>query len=182
MKDLTSLSLGELIGNLKVYEVSIKKDYKIVKDKGERRSLALKAKKESSDEESSTFRSEDEEYAMAVRDFKISLKEEICLRIDLQLDEWDNGCTKHMTGNRYLLSSYKAYNEDTRPLMRWSHREWYPLVDSFEEHCGFGKVKSSLIAFHSKLNIFYHVLDHGSSNEHEKRIAEVFYKFQWRMV
>ncbi|GKB91786.1 hypothetical protein Tco_0964058, partial [Tanacetum coccineum] len=77
LKDLTSLSLGELIGNLKFYEVSIKKDYKIVKDKGERRSLALKAKKESSDEESSTFRSEDEEYAMAVRDFKISLKEEV---------------------------------------------------------------------------------------------------------
>ncbi|GKD33390.1 zf-CCHC domain-containing protein [Tanacetum coccineum] len=44
-KDLTSLSLDELIGN-------------------------LKAKKESSDEECSTFESEDEEYAMAVRDFK----------------------------------------------------------------------------------------------------------------
>nr|GEX92516.1 putative reverse transcriptase domain-containing protein [Tanacetum cinerariifolium] len=76
-KDLTSLSLGKLIGNLKVNEVIIKKDYKIVKDKGERRSLALKAKKESTDEESSTSRSEDEEYAMAVRDFKISLKEEV---------------------------------------------------------------------------------------------------------
>ncbi|GJS29923.1 zf-CCHC domain-containing protein [Tanacetum coccineum] len=36
----------------------------------ERRSLALKAKKDSSDEESLTFGSEDEEYAMAVRDFK----------------------------------------------------------------------------------------------------------------
>nr|GEV23512.1 copia protein [Tanacetum cinerariifolium] len=47
-KDLTSLTLDEHIGNLKVYE----------------------AKKESSDEESLTFRSEDEEYAMAVRDFK----------------------------------------------------------------------------------------------------------------
>ncbi|GJT14006.1 hypothetical protein Tco_0861048 [Tanacetum coccineum] len=44
-KDLTSLSLDELIEN-------------------------LKAKKESSDEECSTSRSEDEEYAMAVRDFK----------------------------------------------------------------------------------------------------------------
>ncbi|GJW73519.1 retrovirus-related pol polyprotein from transposon TNT 1-94 [Tanacetum coccineum] len=37
--------------------------------KGERKSLALKAKKESSDEECSTSRSEDKEYAMAVRDF-----------------------------------------------------------------------------------------------------------------
>ncbi|GJU02745.1 hypothetical protein Tco_1113083 [Tanacetum coccineum] len=44
-KDLTSLSLDELIGN-------------------------LKAKKESSDEECLTSGSEDEEYAMAVRDFK----------------------------------------------------------------------------------------------------------------
>ncbi|GKF52512.1 retrovirus-related pol polyprotein from transposon TNT 1-94 [Tanacetum coccineum] len=48
----------------------IKKDSKIVKAKGERNSLALKAKKESSDEECSTSRSGDEEYAMEVRDFK----------------------------------------------------------------------------------------------------------------
>ncbi|GKA05300.1 zf-CCHC domain-containing protein [Tanacetum coccineum] len=65
-KDLTSLSLDELIGNLKVHELIIKKDYEIVKAKGERKSLALKAKKESSD----ASRSEDEEYAMVVRDFK----------------------------------------------------------------------------------------------------------------
>ncbi|GKD98271.1 zf-CCHC domain-containing protein [Tanacetum coccineum] len=48
LKDLTSLSLDKLIGNLKVYE----------------------AKKESSDDDSSTFESEDEEYAMAVKEFK----------------------------------------------------------------------------------------------------------------
>nr|GEU62397.1 copia protein [Tanacetum cinerariifolium] len=69
-KDLTSLSLDELIGNLKVYKMIIKKDSKIVKAKVERKSLALKAKKESSDEECSTPGSEDEEYAIAVRDFK----------------------------------------------------------------------------------------------------------------
>ncbi|GJZ01901.1 hypothetical protein Tco_0519862 [Tanacetum coccineum] len=70
-KDLTSLSLDELIGNLKVYEVIIKKDSEMVKGKREHnRSLALKAKKESSDEDSSTSDSEDEEYSMAVRDFK----------------------------------------------------------------------------------------------------------------
>ncbi|GJT11251.1 hypothetical protein Tco_0858293 [Tanacetum coccineum] len=44
-KDLTSLSLDELIGNLKVHEMIIKKDSEIVKAKGERKSLALKAKK-----------------------------------------------------------------------------------------------------------------------------------------
>ncbi|GJS65793.1 retrovirus-related pol polyprotein from transposon TNT 1-94 [Tanacetum coccineum] len=61
-KDLTSLSIDELIGNLKVYEMIIKKDSEIVKAKGESRSLALKSKKESSDEECSTSGSEDEEF------------------------------------------------------------------------------------------------------------------------
>nr|GEV30423.1 retrovirus-related Pol polyprotein from transposon TNT 1-94 [Tanacetum cinerariifolium] len=158
-KDLTSLSLDELIGNLKVHEMIIKKDSKIVKAKGERKSLALKAKKESSDEECSTSESEDEEYAMAVRDFKKFFKKlfkrrecpkppkdknqrpfargywsdsgeeddekakdetylmaqasnEICLGVDLKPEEWikDIGCSKHMTGNRKLFSTYKAYN------------------------------------------------------------------------
>nr|GEV60722.1 zf-CCHC domain-containing protein/DUF4219 domain-containing protein/UBN2 domain-containing protein [Tanacetum cinerariifolium] len=48
-KGLTSLSLDELIGNLKVHEMIIKKDSEIVKAKA---------------------KSEDEKYAMAVRDFK----------------------------------------------------------------------------------------------------------------
>ncbi|GJV26677.1 retrovirus-related pol polyprotein from transposon TNT 1-94 [Tanacetum coccineum] len=194
-KDLTSLSLDELIGNLKVHEIIIKKDSKIVKAKVERKSLALKAKKESSDEECSTSGSEDEEYAMTVRDFKKFFKRrgrferqprndkktfqrsrddkngkserkcfrcgdpnhlivecpkpprdknqrayvggswsdsgeevdekvkdetclvahassEICLGVDLEPDEWikDSGCSKHMTGNRKLFSTYKAYN------------------------------------------------------------------------
>ncbi|GJR51633.1 hypothetical protein Tco_1402154 [Tanacetum coccineum] len=74
-KDLTSLSLDEHIRNLKIYEVIIKKDFEMVKGKREQnRFLALKAKKESNDEESSTFDSKDEEYAMAVRDFKKNFK------------------------------------------------------------------------------------------------------------
>ncbi|GJZ66587.1 zf-CCHC domain-containing protein [Tanacetum coccineum] len=65
-KDLTSLSLDELIENLKVYEVIIKKDSEVVKGKREQSiSPALKTKKESSDEDSSTSDSEDEEYVMA---------------------------------------------------------------------------------------------------------------------
>ena len=70
-KNLSTLQLDELIGNLKVYEVIIKKDSEMVKVKKEQsKSIALKAKKDSSDEECSTSESEDEEYAMAVRDFK----------------------------------------------------------------------------------------------------------------
>ncbi|GJT83404.1 hypothetical protein Tco_1057746 [Tanacetum coccineum] len=45
-KDLTSLSLDELIENLKVYEVIIKKDSEMIKDKREQsRSLALRKKR-----------------------------------------------------------------------------------------------------------------------------------------
>ncbi|GJW57120.1 hypothetical protein Tco_0103851 [Tanacetum coccineum] len=67
LKNLTTLSLDELIGNLKVYEEVIKKDFETVNSKREQsRSIALKARKESSDDDSSTFDSEDEEYAIAV--------------------------------------------------------------------------------------------------------------------
>nr|GEV08915.1 transposase, Ptta/En/Spm, transposase, Tnp1/En/Spm-like protein [Tanacetum cinerariifolium] len=52
--------LDEIIENLKVHEMIIKKDSEIVKAKGERKSLASKAKKESSDEECLTSRSKDE--------------------------------------------------------------------------------------------------------------------------
>ncbi|GJY89257.1 hypothetical protein Tco_0503885 [Tanacetum coccineum] len=70
-KNLTTLPLDELIGNLKVYEEVIKKDVETVKGKKEQsRSLALKVKKEVSDEDSSSSDSEDEEYAMAVKEFK----------------------------------------------------------------------------------------------------------------
>ncbi|GJY38407.1 retrovirus-related pol polyprotein from transposon TNT 1-94 [Tanacetum coccineum] len=172
MRRNASLSLDELIENLKVHEMIIKKDSEIVKAKGERKYLALKAKKESSDEECLTFGSEDEEYAMVT--FQRSLDDkngkndrkcfrcsdpnhlirecpkppkdknqrafvggswsdigeeddekakdemclvaqalnEICLGVDLEPDEWikDSGCSKHMTGNQKLFSTYKAYS------------------------------------------------------------------------
>nr|GEW89079.1 zf-CCHC domain-containing protein/DUF4219 domain-containing protein/UBN2 domain-containing protein [Tanacetum cinerariifolium] len=70
-KDLSSLALDELIENLKVHEVVMEKDSKIYKGKKERiKSIALKAKQESSDDETLTSESDDEEYAMAVRNFK----------------------------------------------------------------------------------------------------------------
>ncbi|GJT49237.1 hypothetical protein Tco_0975394, partial [Tanacetum coccineum] len=113
----------------------VKKDSEIVNAKGERRSLALKAKRESSDEECSTSGSEDEEYAMMnqrafVRgswsdsgeedDKKVKdetclvaqASSEICLEVELDPDKWikDSGCSKHMMGNRKLFLTYKAYN------------------------------------------------------------------------
>ncbi|GJT82024.1 hypothetical protein Tco_1056366 [Tanacetum coccineum] len=80
----------------------MEKDSEIYRGKKERvKFIALKAKKESSDDETSTSRSDDEEYAMAV-----------CLRTCLEPDEWikDSGFSKHMTGNKSLLSTYKAYD------------------------------------------------------------------------
>nr|GEV52840.1 zf-CCHC domain-containing protein/DUF4219 domain-containing protein/UBN2 domain-containing protein [Tanacetum cinerariifolium] len=59
-KDLSSLALDELIGNLKVHEVVMEKDSEIYRGKKERvKSIALKAKKESSDDETLTSRSDD---------------------------------------------------------------------------------------------------------------------------
>nr|GEX76345.1 copia protein [Tanacetum cinerariifolium] len=91
MANLTTLSLDELIGKLKVYEEVIKEDSKTVESKREQsRSIALKARKESIDDDSSTSDCEDEEYVMAVRDFKkffkrrgqfISKSKGVCWRI-----------------------------------------------------------------------------------------------------
>ncbi|GKE65155.1 zf-CCHC domain-containing protein, partial [Tanacetum coccineum] len=70
-KDLSALLLDELIGNLKVYEVALEKDSEASKNNKEKyKSLALKVKKVSSNEEVLCSDSDDEEYATAVRGFK----------------------------------------------------------------------------------------------------------------
>nr|GEZ10587.1 zf-CCHC domain-containing protein/UBN2 domain-containing protein [Tanacetum cinerariifolium] len=69
-KDLSSLALDKLIGNLKVHEVVMEKDSEIYRGKKERvKYIALKAKKESSDDETLTSESDDEEYDIALRNF-----------------------------------------------------------------------------------------------------------------
>ncbi|GJV28542.1 retrovirus-related pol polyprotein from transposon TNT 1-94 [Tanacetum coccineum] len=88
-KDITSLSLDELIGN-------------------------LKAKKESSDEECSSFESKDEEYATVVRDFKKFFKGRGRFTRQPRNDKKTfqrSRDDKNGKGNRKLFSSYKAYNE-----------------------------------------------------------------------
>ncbi|GKA07861.1 zf-CCHC domain-containing protein [Tanacetum coccineum] len=44
--------------------------------------------------------------------YKPLLKPGICLGVDLEPNEWikDSGCSKHMTGNRKIFSTCKAYN------------------------------------------------------------------------
>nr|GEY41868.1 UBN2 domain-containing protein [Tanacetum cinerariifolium] len=108
-KDLTSLSLDELIGNLKVNEVIIKKDSEMVKGKREQnRSLVLKAKKESKCPKSprsnnqrafiggawSDSDEDEEEKAKDETCLVAQASNEIFLGINLDLEEWikDSGC------------------------------------------------------------------------------------------
>ncbi|GJZ27512.1 hypothetical protein Tco_0571765 [Tanacetum coccineum] len=109
-KDLTSLSLDELIGNLKVHEMIIKKDSEIV----------MKAKKESSDEECLTSGSEDEEYAMAVRDFKMFFKRRgrFIYTIITSLQSSDEG---------YSSKNY------VRKFLRALHPKWRAKVTAIQE-------------------------------------------------
>ncbi|GJU51845.1 hypothetical protein Tco_1221400 [Tanacetum coccineum] len=125
--DLSTLPRDELIGNLKVYEVVLEKDSETSKNKKEKyKSVTLKAKKVSSDEEVSCFGSSYEEYETTVRDFKkfFSSDEEkqrkyqvtnmslvqVRLKVKLDPDEWikDNRCLRHMMGNKDLFSTYIA--------------------------------------------------------------------------
>ncbi|GJY75222.1 hypothetical protein Tco_0480338 [Tanacetum coccineum] len=55
---------------------------------------------------------EDDEKAKDEACLMAHASSEICLGIDLEPDKWikDNRCSKHMTGNRKLFSTYKAYN------------------------------------------------------------------------
>nr|GEV90450.1 zf-CCHC domain-containing protein/DUF4219 domain-containing protein/UBN2 domain-containing protein [Tanacetum cinerariifolium] len=70
-KDLSTIPLDELIDNLKVYEAVLEKDLETSRNKKENyKSVALKEKKVLSEEESTSSDSNDEEYAMAVRDLK----------------------------------------------------------------------------------------------------------------
>nr|GEU44453.1 zf-CCHC domain-containing protein/UBN2 domain-containing protein [Tanacetum cinerariifolium] len=161
-KDLTSLSLDELIENLKVYEVIIKKDSKMVKDKIEQnRSLALEAKKESSDEDSLTFDSEDKEYAMAVRDFKKFFKRRGRFvrqphdeRKSSQKSKYDkNGkgkrkCFKcgdpnHLIGECPKLS--RNYNQRDFVGGSWSDRDEDEEEMTKEEKCLMAKASNELL-------------------------------------
>ncbi|GJT31605.1 hypothetical protein Tco_0922024 [Tanacetum coccineum] len=100
-------------GNRRIYKVVLEKDSEASKVKKEKyKSLALKARKVSSDEEESCSKS-DKEYAMAMKDFKKLFRRRgkfVHLKVKLELDEWikDSGCSRHMTGNKALFLTYEA--------------------------------------------------------------------------
>jgi hypothetical protein len=160
-KNLSTLQLDELIGNLKVYEAIIKKDFEMVKGKKEQsKSIALKARKASSDEDSSTSESDDEEYAMAVRDFKKFFKRRGRFvrqphdeRKTLQRNKDDKGskserkCFKcgdpnHLIGRCPMMS--KEQNQKAFIGGAWSDSEEDEKETTKEEKCLMAKTSSEV--------------------------------------
>ncbi|GJX01546.1 retrovirus-related pol polyprotein from transposon TNT 1-94 [Tanacetum coccineum] len=111
-KDLTSLSLDELIGNLKAKKESMMKSgFELPVLKTKSYAMAVRDFKKFIEVESDSGDKDDEK----VKDetcLVAHASSEICLGVDLEPNEWikDSGCSKHMMGNRKLFSTYKAYN------------------------------------------------------------------------
>nr|GEX14668.1 UBN2 domain-containing protein [Tanacetum cinerariifolium] len=109
-KDLSTLSLDELIRNLKVYEVVLEKDLEVSKNKKEKyKSLALKARKVLTEEDVSSSDNNDGEYATAVRDFKKFFRKEASLS--------DNPMTTKRTSKRKRNIRKKRKTEDVSSIV-----------------------------------------------------------------
>ncbi|GJV41114.1 zf-CCHC domain-containing protein [Tanacetum coccineum] len=94
-KDLSKLSLDELIGNLKVYEVVLEKDLEVSKNKKEKyKSLALKARQVLSEEDVSSLDSNDEEYAMEAKGDKKEKEDRRCFKCG-DPNHFISDCPKH---------------------------------------------------------------------------------------
>ncbi|GJZ01503.1 gag-pol polyprotein [Tanacetum coccineum] len=178
-KDLTSLSLNKLIENLKVYEVIIKKDSEMVKGKIEQsRSLALKAKKESSDEDSLIFDSEDEEYAMAVRDFKKFFKRRERFvrqphheRKSFQRNKDDkNGKSKRKCFRcedpNHLIEEFpkpsRNYNQRAFVIGTWSDSDEDKEEKTKDENCLMAKAPNECLLT-KEVKLFSHVVEVSTS-------------------
>ncbi|GJX72320.1 zf-CCHC domain-containing protein [Tanacetum coccineum] len=101
--DLSTLSLDELIGNLKVHKVVLEKDLEVTKNKKEKyKSLALKARQVLSEEDASSSDSNDEEYAMAVKEDKKEKEDRRCFKCG-DPNHFINDCPKHSFGDQKAL-------------------------------------------------------------------------------
>ncbi|GJV74404.1 hypothetical protein Tco_1505988 [Tanacetum coccineum] len=96
-KNITTLPLDELIGNLKVYEEVIKKDFKTVKARKNKKIPCIKMKKGSNDEDSSSSDGEDKIWpSKRIKKFfkrtrKLPPKEQLTKRILFRGAWSDNG-------------------------------------------------------------------------------------------
>ncbi|GJX49726.1 zf-CCHC domain-containing protein [Tanacetum coccineum] len=107
-KDLSTLPLDELIGNLKVYEVVLEK-LEISKSKKEKyKLLALKARKVLSEEEATSSDSDDEEYAMAKDDRR-------CFKCG-DLNYFISDCPKHSFNDQkaFVVGCWSASGDDSK--------------------------------------------------------------------
>ncbi|GJT94968.1 putative reverse transcriptase domain-containing protein [Tanacetum coccineum] len=123
-KDLATLPLDDLIGNLKFYEMILENDgvaSKITKEKT-RGSLhqeghfigeCLKPKENKAFVGGVWSNSEDgNEPQNDATCLMVVDSQEVCLKCDLQPNDWivDSSCTKHMTMNSRLFTTYKEYD------------------------------------------------------------------------
>ncbi|GKA37487.1 zf-CCHC domain-containing protein, partial [Tanacetum coccineum] len=94
-KDLSTLPLDELIGNLKVYEVVLEKDLETSRNKKKKyKSLALKARKVLSKEEATSLDSNDEENFRKVKEDKKEKDDRICFKCG-DPNHFISDCPKH---------------------------------------------------------------------------------------
>ncbi|GKB27706.1 zf-CCHC domain-containing protein [Tanacetum coccineum] len=117
-KDLSKLSLDELVGNLKVYEVVLEKDLEIAKNKKEKyKSLALKAKQVLSDDDTSSSDSNDEEYAMAnFQEIKEEKREvQRCFKCG-DPNHFISDCPKNSSGDQkaFVVGSWSDSGDDSK--------------------------------------------------------------------
>ncbi|GJY07077.1 hypothetical protein Tco_0374131 [Tanacetum coccineum] len=131
-KDFSSLSLDELTGNLKVYEMVIKKDFEIIKGKKDKyKSIALKAKMESSGSR--------DPWSHIGEDDEVPKKDEVCLMAQnsnelesrIGTDEWihdSESLSKRLAGNKNLFQPTKHTAEvvlSLKQLRGKDHRQMY---------------------------------------------------------
>ncbi|GJT70209.1 retrovirus-related pol polyprotein from transposon TNT 1-94 [Tanacetum coccineum] len=136
-------------------KVVLEKDLEIARNKKEKyKSLALKEKQVLSDVDTSSSDSNDEEYAMAV-----------CLKLKLEPDEWikDSGCTKHMTGNKDLFSSYKAIDR----VDDYSRYTWTRFLKHKNEAFDHFEILSKKIQIQKGSPIISIRTDHGREFDNE---------------
>ncbi|GJX41320.1 putative reverse transcriptase domain-containing protein [Tanacetum coccineum] len=115
-KDLSTLSLDELIGNLKVYKVVLEKDLEVSKNKKEKyKSLALKARQVLSEEDASSSDSNDEEYAMAAKEDKKEKEDRRCFKCG-DPNHFINDCPKHSFDDQkaFVVGCWSDSGDDSK--------------------------------------------------------------------
>ncbi|GJS85792.1 retrovirus-related pol polyprotein from transposon TNT 1-94 [Tanacetum coccineum] len=159
-KYLSKLSLDELVGNLKVYEVVLEKDLEIAKNKKEKyKSLTLKARQVLSDDDTSSSDSNDEEYAMT-EDKK---EDRICFKCG-DPNHFFSDCPKNSSGDQkaFVVKSWSDSGDDSKKeeicLMAHSNENFEKPNHVFKLKKALYGLKQAPKAWYDHLKAF--LLDH----------------------